>query len=361
MIGKICGWLIFLFLIYFLFSRFGVYLISNPVSSVSDRYVIDLFDKFYFKDLENCFDGCLVPFYKPIKGSRPASFKVIDKFYALDNNQVYYRDKKIVNADPLHFSLINKTGLAKDNKRLYFQEKPVAIDPKLDLNIENIAVFEIQDQENFYLLHDTISFYSLVFQEDNFLQTFFYSQRTPFIKKLNIINPKTLKLDPNACPDPHLKILSTLKSRCLGYDNQYFYIVTPYGVDISQAVNSSVPLKKYGGGYVQIKNRVYFLLEELPEADPYSFIYYGSSDIELYTYYAKDKNSVYFTTFPIHSADPATFEVIYTHGIDQTIWAYDQNHKYIWGKIIDEKNKQLMNNFKTAADNTEITIKKYIN
>jgi flagellar basal body-associated protein FliL len=124
-------------------------------------------------------------------------------------------------------------------------------------------------------------------------------------------------------------------------------------------------------GYAVNRTTVYFNGEEIPGADPMTFVVYDA----LHQAYAKDANAVYFGTDVVEGADPATFGAsdifggdathVYRAGIPiegvdlQTFealsvnYSRDANHVYYIVSILegaDSETFEVLNNYSAARD-----------
>lgn len=234
---------------------------------------------------------------KIIKGSDPASFKLIENGYAKDKDHAYYYDKLLVDIDIENFKILTYF-FAKDKNMIIYQGNEV-------FGVENIQDFEIidgyfsADGQNIYFNNDTL------------------------LLKIPDSDPETFQ-----CIDQNEEFqLSTLKYYT-DKDKAYFVDTEKnvgdedflYVFDAFTESFEVLPSKYYSKDNFNFyfKNRI------IENADRLSFKPLGK-------YYASDKANIFFKNKKIEGADIKTFRVFVD---DDNFDARDYENYYLKGKKV---------------------------
>ena len=145
---------------------------------LSTYYVKDIFGNIYADTTSGCFDVCFGNTYSPLRVSNKKLFKVltisfpfsfgsriISSEYAIDTKQVFFRNKRIAEADPESFRAIGYQ-LGKDKNRYFLYEFPLEryltenIDPSNTITQEPFEVIAY-DPSTYIIIKQKDAYYSV--------------------------------------------------------------------------------------------------------------------------------------------------------------------------------------------------------
>lgn len=374
-----------------------------------DKYITNKFVYYYTDGKKVYYNREL----KLVKGADPYTFRLLEKNryridYGIDKNQIYFFEKPIKGSDPNSFKIINcgiEGGYAKDKNHLYFCERKIEnVTPKkikckmdflitqdavifngkkLDIDIDTYEIlwFLIKDKNKIinsetdevldYLDKDTFKFLEQGYARDK--NNIYYSSHYKLIplencdkKTFEVITTKikgNFSLDKNQIfyngisigIGENLKKITFHRHFIIGKDifykrgqklyklqnlnpketvllgkgdseeefirdkNTIYYqnqIMDNVDIDTFKLIDNS-------NVYFKDKKNIYFLNKRIEAADIKTFTLFCKG-----TYYAKDKKNIYFCDRIVTGADVNTFIVDRTNLGD----AKDCNHTYWQGK-----------------------------
>ncbi|MFZ2522504.1 MAG: DKNYY domain-containing protein [Minisyncoccia bacterium] len=223
---------------------------------------------------------------QPVEDADLKTFKLIDENYSKDKNFVYYAFSKIEKADPETFQILsNSYRWAKDKNNVYYSARYV----------------EFADARTFIALNSTFGADSLnLFYEGNVVSG---------------SDPATLQLIKWDYP-------SYLKDA-----NQVYY--DGYQMDFKPIITGADPatfiiVKDH---FSKDKNHAYYGTMTITNADPKTF------EVIKDSVYSKDSKHVFYEDTIISKADPVTF-VLLNDPHSYPTYAKDKNHVYMQASII---------------------------
>ena len=282
-----------------------------------------------------------------VDGADPQTFVVFTDGYAKDALYVYFREKRINEADSNSFTVMS-FDYAMDNKQIYWKGRSVAVqmDP---------ATFEVLDndyaRDSQTLLYQgkavtgasAVSFSSLGwgYGKDQF-QVYYHG--SPVLDPIFDASSFTV-LSEFYIKDKQIVYWSDLP--IVGVDVESFVALNDfYGKDKNHVYLQGIKLENADVNSFQVIQN-YWERKESDDTitfgenwctkDATSVFYYrtpienaDSASFTLLTdYYAKDKNHVYFNNQIIKEADPKTFIVINAY--------YTKDHQHVfYNKMVDE-------------------------
>ena len=251
----------------------------------------------------------------------PQTYEVINQLYSKDNNNIYFRGKKISGVDKETFEKIDKYNYSKDKNNIYYDDK----------KIEGV------DKNTFELMYDFGSVVNEYYSKDK--NNVYYEN-----KKLKGIDVKTFRK------------INRLVDNFLIEDKNGFYIVEKDGsvapidskeVDIENLSQLAIKTNLYhdNNSMYFVKNHKLVKIKDAPKVDPYNLwiynekyinkndiVYYLDTDEETFkklekaenhefrvygnTEYAKGKKNVYFRGKILSGADYTSFDMKYNQEKD---------------------------------------------
>jgi len=234
--------------------------------------------------------------YKQYKiiGADPFSFKILNNSYSYDNNNVFYKQTLLINAEKENFEILNNL-YAKDNERIWYKGKEV-------FGIENPENFKVidgyfsSDGNSIYLNNDTL----LIKVPDSDPNTFLNTEDDMHLSSLKYYKDKK-----------NVYCIDTEKN--IG-DADFMYVFDAF-TESFEILN-----EKY---YSKDNFNVYFKNKVIENADRLSFITLGKN-------YSKDKKNIFFKNKIMYSIDLKSFQILENDTTD----AKDSLNYFLQGKKV---------------------------
>jgi hypothetical protein len=237
------------------------------------------------------------------------TYKILDRIFSKDKNNVYYEDSKIIGADSATFEKIDNT-YSKDKDSVFYQKYLIkeANNKTFKILKENFS----RDNENIYWKNYKITKYNDSFEilGDGFLKinNRLYETFLPFTYK-------------------DLKTLKKINNHLWLDKNNVYYINLDANIII---INDNMNIEKKTFNWEKFRKIKYnYYTDE-------NYVYYNdkivSSDINnfqiLSENYSKDSQNIYYKMKKIRNADLNSFKVV------GKIYAKDCNNAYIRNEIL---------------------------
>ncbi|KKQ36721.1 MAG: hypothetical protein US54_C0057G0005, partial [Candidatus Roizmanbacteria bacterium GW2011_GWA2_37_7] len=324
----------------------------------SNKYFKNIIGTVFFEDTRGCFDICIIPTYKKLKGSDSSTFRVLSykgraTYYAKDKYHVFLNDKILKDADPNTIQLANP-DVAFDANAYY-------------LGATRLPDYLLQRYSNTFQNDTEIKVLSVLpnstvlFISRGKLYNLRFSSSPFYLQELNIIDGNTFVPNYQANGNNNtielpaqISLYPTIDNPIyIGYDKNFDYIEINDGIDIAHNRNKSLLFQKFGTGYSQVNQKIYFLTDAIEAADPLTFAYTGKDfqDSIDRKAYSKDKNHIFFGKEIIANADPKSFTIIYSTGSNKYTYAFDNNGRYQLGKQINTQDTEGNKLFDSAYEN----------
>ena len=273
--------------------------------------------------------------FEKLAGANPKTFEIVDDYFARDDKNVYFFNKKVIGVDAKTFEEVGY-DIIKDKNGLHILIDSNETEIKVkSLKADGIDLKTLKKLDNGYFKDKNNIYYGLsgnLYKIKNAdLQTFEvltspYSSSVYFAKDKNNVYYQNKKINGIVADG-----FEQIQSNFIKDKNRLYKIDEDEEKNEIKLIpsNEKVNLENFeeiGGNYYKDDKNLYYFGEnefkKIEGADPNSFKY----DNENYTFIAKDKNNVYFEGEKVKGIDVNSAEGI------NGLWIKDKNNVFYEGK-----------------------------